>query len=145
MHSDSKQNAVSLQMEPFLSVMFICSFPIFCVTLPLIVFRGFSPGLQCYFCYHSFLETFLFIVLCNAQSIYLHEFYLSGIVYPSRRLISGERTLPVWEQLSVIMGLLPKRKEKYILQYTVEIFRSMFVFVIPCSDAIFFEIVTSDG
>lgn len=45
----------------------------------------------------------------------------------------------------MIMGLLQKIKEKYILQYAVDIFRSMFVFVIPWSDAIFIEIVTSDG
>lgn len=39
----------------------------------------------------------------------------------------------------MIMGLLQKRKEKYILQYIVEIFRSMFVFLIQWSDATFIE------
>lgn len=64
-------------------------FHIFCVKrirllCPLVVLGGFSLGLWCYSCYYSFLETFLFVVLWNAQTAYLHQSDLSGIVCLSR-------------------------------------------------------------
>lgn len=75
-------------MKPLLSVVFIHILYIFIVngkaiTQPL-MFRGFSVALWCYFCYHSFLEIFLFVALWNAQTTYLRQFYLSGIVSLSR-------------------------------------------------------------
>lgn len=116
------------------------------ITLPLIVFRDFSLGLQCYFCYHSFLETFLFVVLWNARTAYLHQFYLSGIVCPSRN------TYQWWKNIACLRAVISDKRtsaEKKGKGYFTMSCRDIQKYVLYLwfwgPEAISIEIVTSDG